>query len=430
MNEFLRRNLLILTITSLLGHASAAPIGSADIVAINGNEWAQPDLFTNYLSWDDINAVCPAGICGAGTLNGWDMEGWYWANADEVNSLFNGYIGSSTMGPGPDSYSETGAAWMPDFFADWRATFANDTIQVVQGWTSTEATVDRGGLANTLNRFDPLGLDTATTAASSSKNRKTTSFGGWFYRLNESSNTVIRGNREWLQPAAFTNLSWNDISAVCPAGECSGNLNGIDLNGWTWASVDQVNALFNSYLADAGVSGSDLLGPGADSYTEASSTWGAAFNGDFEDTKPDVGAVVWEAWTSSAPSSGNGSIANIIDFDDPLEADLISTTGQNQNNASRETLGGWFFRELDSDGDMICDENVDIIGVCIAGPAGGDNCPDTPNNDQADDDGDGVGQACDNCRAVANPGQEDANNDGCGDVCVKGSCAGPICTNP
>lgn len=46
-----------------------------------------------------------------------------------------------------------------------------------------------------------------------------------------------------------------------------------------------------------------------------------------------------------------------------------------------------------------------------------DNCPYDPNPDQADGDGDLVGDACDNCPTVYNPGQEDMDCNGVGDVC-------------
>jgi cysteine-rich repeat protein len=73
-------------------------------------------------------------------------------------------------------------------------------------------------------------------------------------------------------------------------------------------------------------------------------------------------------------------------------------------------------------------EDFDGDGI----PDDGDNCPQTPNKDQADADGDGVGDMCDadldadgdgvsnaedNCLTEANPGQEDADGDGFGDAC-------------
>jgi len=74
--------------------------------------------------------------------------------------------------------------------------------------------------------------------------------------------------------------------------------------------------------------------------------------------------------------------------------------------------------------------------VCVGGGGGGDrhgdacdNCPRVNNEDQADVDGDGIGDACedqdgdevpdpgDNCPAVANPDQRDCDRDGRGDLC-------------
>jgi hypothetical protein len=70
----------------------------------------------------------------------------------------------------------------------------------------------------------------------------------------------------------------------------------------------------------------------------------------------------------------------------------------------RSTGGGC----VDSDGDGVCDSE--------------DNCPATPNPDQADADGDGVGDVCDNCVNNANPNQEDSDQDGIGDACEITKC--------
>ncbi len=80
----------------------------------------------------------------------------------------------------------------------------------------------------------------------------------------------------------------------------------------------------------------------------------------------------------------------------------------------------------DRDGDGVCDPGADA--GTSADCSGVDNCPDTPNADQPDADGDLVGDACDNCPDLANADQADADADGIGDECEgpSGSISGRV----
>jgi uncharacterized repeat protein (TIGR02543 family) len=74
---------------------------------------------------------------------------------------------------------------------------------------------------------------------------------------------VVIGGKQWAQVKLFNGLTWEEVNAVCPNGNCiSGEtLNGWDMTGWKWASVDEIKQLFNSFI------GSVALYPGVDTYS-------------------------------------------------------------------------------------------------------------------------------------------------------------------
>ncbi len=71
----------------------------------------------------------------------------------------------------------------------------------------------------------------------------------------------------------------------------------------------------------------------------------------------------------------------------------------------------------DGQGDACADSDGDGIGDAT------DNCPNVANPGQLDSDADGLGDRCDNCPHAANPDQTDADGNGVGDAC--GNVVGP-----
>lgn len=178
--------------------AGAVPIGPTDIVTIGSREWAQVDLFLG-LSWDDIDNVCPAGVCSSNTLNGYDMAGWTWASADDLNPVLNthlaagGFSGSDLLGPGPDSVFPNPGFDNPAatlFFSDgWRPTAIDLPEQILTaGWLSDFGTATSGGTVGfqgvVRDRFIdvPFGFDQFATNLTWASDRASPFEGGWFYR--------------------------------------------------------------------------------------------------------------------------------------------------------------------------------------------------------------------------------------------------------
>jgi hypothetical protein len=65
---------------------------------------------------------------------------------------------------------------------------------------------------------------------------------------NPITDTVNANGKEWAQPDLFDGLTWNQIVVACPGGICTADavLNGFEMNGWVWASVDELNSMLSS----------------------------------------------------------------------------------------------------------------------------------------------------------------------------------------
>lgn len=163
------------------------PVAITDTLYVNGTEWAQADLFID-LSWHEINAVCPAGVCTAGaTLNGYDMTGWRWATADEVNALFNFYLGSNLLGPGPDYIFLKDAPWGPAMLDDgWRESYSATAPYnqvTIRGWLSNGLNGQGYALIGMWNNYiDPSRSDSVDTRSIMYPAIVLDTMGAWFYK--------------------------------------------------------------------------------------------------------------------------------------------------------------------------------------------------------------------------------------------------------
>lgn len=148
---------------------------------VDGKQWMQPKWFTN-IEWVTISQLCPGGAC-AGSLNGVDLTGWTWATPDDLNGLFNFYIGAATLGPGPSSYTEADSAWAPNFLDTWLRTddYTGSDASVI-GFVR-ELSPGGAGLVGSIIDKSAGESDLASTGGTGNPILKYPEVGAWFYRV-------------------------------------------------------------------------------------------------------------------------------------------------------------------------------------------------------------------------------------------------------
>ena len=101
------------------------------------------------------------------------------------------------------------------------------------------------------------------------------------------ANAVQIGDKNWRQLTETTNLSFNDVSTVCSAisGDCHGSINGIDIEGWSWANIAEVREMFGILFSS--ING-HVFTESNFSYSQKNSLWAPALI-DLDGTGPDTG---------------------------------------------------------------------------------------------------------------------------------------------
>jgi hypothetical protein len=154
----------------------------AGSVVVEGKEWLQPREFTN-ISWFQVSAVCPAGSC-AGALPGSsvDLTGFKWASVNDVNALFNHYIGTPVLGPGPGEFADSGSSWAPAFQNEFSLTWLDAGVVSVSGMTRDSLTAGEASTGELQRAFFSSGSDTASTLRAWPKDKGSYNHGHWFWR--------------------------------------------------------------------------------------------------------------------------------------------------------------------------------------------------------------------------------------------------------
>jgi hypothetical protein len=155
---------------------------------------------------------------------------------------------------------------------------------------------------------------------------------------------------------------------------------------------------------------------------ETSKTFSVPIIDDLLDETDETVNLTLDSPTGGVLGLTPAAVLTIEDNDDDLDGDGVPNDSDSCPAVANPD-------QADNDGDGLgdaCDPDDDNDNV----PDANDNCPTTANPDQADNDHDGLGDACDpdddndgvpdtvdNCPKTSNPDQADSDFDGKGDAC-------------
>lgn len=166
-----------------------------------------------------------------------------------------------------------------------------------------------------------------------------------FAPLTEIGATVTMNGKAWAPMNSFGDLSWDEINAACPVtngGHClvGSQLMEYDMTGWTWASVDDVNALFSSFPLYPGgpVTGQFNTAVGfalrREGFPETTYTY---------DVCSGCNTSTWKGWTSTKSSiAGQAYLADaFIRF---IKFDIMADATTSLADATSAGHSAWFYR--------------------------------------------------------------------------------------
>ncbi|HLP85408.1 MAG TPA: hypothetical protein VK157_13750 [Phycisphaerales bacterium] len=152
--------------------------------------------------------------------------------------------------------------------------------------------------------------------------------------------------KEWRSVPSTLGLSWNQIATVCPtdgATPCSGIVSGRDMNGWRWATQDQVRALFATFAPD--IMTTPCVGGSQYAAVGIYALGGGVITPTWSAYTTFGGSLYVNGWTATAPSAGQGGLAS-ASANYPVFDGSFCVTGSANAASVLNFTGVWMWRPV------------------------------------------------------------------------------------